>query len=245
MVKKRGRGWNVGVDVMDRFLRKHDVDVGKAFGVLYLAGAVEQAYVWVTELIFAGAFSFDFVGVIIALYLGVGMYRHSDSARGWSLFLMWAAMVVFTILVAVSLSAGEGNVLSIGGREIVDPPFWKLVAAWVLVVPLFWASVAALTCRKAREEFGCDAQCVDDLEVLVAGVTEPEAAFIVGALKERGVEAAAEEGSVPALGMLLPGGIRVVVREGDLDRAKEALADYREGVSDIDWTNVDVGGRDR
>jgi len=84
-------------------------------------------------------------------------------------------------------------------------------------------------------------QSSDDLEVLVSVATEPEAALIVGALKEQGIEAAAEGGLTSALRAEAPGEVHVVVRQGDLDRARGALAGFREGMSDIDWEDVDVG----
>jgi hypothetical protein len=81
----------------------------------------------------------------------------------------------------------------------------------------------------------------DDLEVLMCVATEPEAALIIAALKGQGIDAAAEGALTSAFRAEAPGGVRILVRQGDLDRAKEALADYRRGISDIDWPNIDVG----
>ena len=84
----------------------------------------------------------------------------------------------------------------------------------------------------------------NDLEVLTCVATEPEAALIIAALKGQAIDAAAEGALTSAFRAEVPGEVRIMVRQADLDRAKEVLADYRRGISDIDWPNIDVGQPD-
>jgi hypothetical protein len=78
-------------------------------------------------------------------------------------------------------------------------------------------------------------------EVLVSLATEAEGASIVTALAERDVEASATGGFAFPGNLGIEGGVQVIVRYADLDRAKQALAEIREEQRDIDWSKVDVG----
>ena len=81
----------------------------------------------------------------------------------------------------------------------------------------------------------------EHLEVLAQVSTEAEAALIVSALKSAGIDAVAQGGLTSAFRAEVPGEVRVVVRRADLEQAKRVLAEYRKSVSDIDWSEVDVG----
>ena len=54
----------VGIDKMDAFLRKHDVDVGKTFAVLMFLTMVEQLYKRFFALLFQHTFSLN-IGILI------------------------------------------------------------------------------------------------------------------------------------------------------------------------------------
>lgn len=82
------------------------------------------------------------------------------------------------------------------------------------------------------------------LETLIALATEAEAASIVTALAARGIEATALEGAAFAGTIGLDGAVQVVVKHADLDRAKQALEELQKEISDLDWSEVDVGETD-
>ncbi len=81
----------------------------------------------------------------------------------------------------------------------------------------------------------------DHLEPLTSTPNEPQAAMIVSALKDRGIDAVAEGGLTAGFRAETVGEVRVMVWRQDLNRARQALDDFREAMSDIDWDNVDVG----
>lgn len=137
---------------MDRFLQKHDVDVGRTFGVLFLATMVAQTYGVIFGLLFADCLFLNF-GIIILFFLGVGMYRHSNAARLCALVLSWVGLVLSVTFVAAKPFIKAETIVTIAGREISNPPFWRLLVAVVLILPIFWVSIAALTSRRALEEF--------------------------------------------------------------------------------------------
>ena len=81
----------------------------------------------------------------------------------------------------------------------------------------------------------------DHLEPLTSTPGEAQAAMIVAALKDQGIEAVAEGGLTAGFRAEAVGEVKVMVWHNDLDRARQALADYRVAASDIDWDEVDVG----
>ena len=76
----------------------------------------------------------------------------------------------------------------------------------------------------------------DNVEVLTS-----VAAMIVEALESDGVEARAVGGLTAGLRAEAPGEVRIMVRHGDVERGRALLAEYRQGLADIDWSQVDVG----
>jgi len=82
----------------------------------------------------------------------------------------------------------------------------------------------------------------DDPEVLMVVGTESEAALIVGALNGEEIKAATEGELTSAMRAEVPGGVRILVLHRDMHRAREVLDEYREGPSQIDWSQADVGG---
>lgn len=84
----------------------------------------------------------------------------------------------------------------------------------------------------------------DRLEPLTSTPNESQAAMIVAALKDQGIEAVAEGGLTAGFRAETFGEVKVMVWHKDLTRARQALADYRDAVQDIDWDGVDVGERE-
>jgi hypothetical protein len=61
--------------------------------------------------------------------------------------------------------------------------------------------------------------------VLTTRPSEPEAALLVAALDQRGIDAQATGGLTSALRAEAPGVVRIIVRQSDLDRAQSVLAE--------------------
>ncbi len=81
----------------------------------------------------------------------------------------------------------------------------------------------------------------NDLVVLTTTLTEVEGAVIVAALSGEGVEAVIDGGAIAGFKAEAPGGVRVIVRQVDAERAREILRSIRENEDRIDWSKVDVG----
>ena len=84
----------------------------------------------------------------------------------------------------------------------------------------------------------------DRLEALTSTPNESQAAMIVSALKDGGIEAVAEGGLTAGFRAETFGEVKVMVRERDLGAARAALAEFKEVMSEIDWDQVDVGDRE-
>lgn len=78
-------------------------------------------------------------------------------------------------------------------------------------------------------------------EVLVSVPSDVEAAAIVAALAERGVQASTTGGYTAGFRAEMPGQVSVVVRYADLDQAQLTLAEIKRDQAEIDWSQVDVG----
>lgn len=79
------------------------------------------------------------------------------------------------------------------------------------------------------------------LEVLRSFQNESEAAPVVAALDAHGIEAKTTGDFTAGFRAEAPGVVSVIVRQEDLDRAKEVLAEIEKEQTDIDWSQVDVG----
>lgn len=71
--------------------------------------------------------------------------------------------------------------------------------------------------------------------------SETEAAMIVAALAEEGIEAFKAGGPVSDFKVGVPGHVQVLVRPEDLGRAREAFAHLKDEQGEIDWSQIDVG----
>ena len=79
-------------------------------------------------------------------------------------------------------------------------------------------------------------------ETLLTVPNEIEAAIIIGALAEYGIESVAV-GAYTSAFRAESGytGVGVTVRHADIESAKLALEEIKEGQTEIDWSTVDVG----
>jgi hypothetical protein len=84
----------------------------------------------------------------------------------------------------------------------------------------------------------------DSPKVLVSVRNEIEAVGIVTALAARGISASTTGGFTAGFRAEAPGYIQVIVKEADLDQARQALAEIRKEREEIDWSQIDVGEPD-
>ena len=71
--------------------------------------------------------------------------------------------------------------------------------------------------------------------------SEVEAATILAALSESGIQGTTTGSFTTGFQTQAPGDVTVVVRQSDLPRAREVLAEIENMKKDIDWSAVDVG----
>jgi hypothetical protein len=71
--------------------------------------------------------------------------------------------------------------------------------------------------------------------------SEVEAAAILAALSESGIQGTTTGSFTTGLQTKVRGDVTVVVRKSDLPRAQEVLAEIENMKKDIDWSAVDVG----
>ncbi|MCY2982307.1 MAG: hypothetical protein NTY15_01570 [Planctomycetota bacterium] len=71
--------------------------------------------------------------------------------------------------------------------------------------------------------------------------SEVEAAALLAALSESGIQGTTTGSFTTGFHAEAPGDITVVVRQCDLSRAQEVLAELENMKKDIDWSEVDVG----
>lgn len=77
-------------------------------------------------------------------------------------------------------------------------------------------------------------------EVLVAVPNDIQAAAIVNALADRGIQATVSGSYTSGFRAEAPGWVSVVVRRMDLDLARQTLAELKSGTGVIDWPESDV-----
>jgi hypothetical protein len=82
-------------------------------------------------------------------------------------------------------------------------------------------------------------------EVLVAVPNDIQAAAIVNALADRGIQATVTGSYTSGFRAEAPGWVSVVVRRMDLDLARQTLAELKPGASDADWSEIDVDEANR
>ena len=70
---------------------------------------------------------------------------------------------------------------------------------------------------------------------------EIEAAAVLAALAENGIQGTTTGSFTTGFRTEAPGSVSVVVRHCDLSRALEVLAEIETSVNEIDWSTVDVG----
>lgn len=78
-------------------------------------------------------------------------------------------------------------------------------------------------------------------EVLVSVPSEIEAAAIVTALAEEGIEATATGGFTAGFRAEAPGLVNVLVRGEDYATALKVLENFRQHGAGVDWSQIDVG----
>lgn len=79
---------------------------------------------------------------------------------------------------------------------------------------------------------------------LVSVQNEIEAGGLVTALANYGIEARTTGGFTSGFKAEAPGMVQVIVRQADLERARQALAEIQAEQEPVDWSQVDVGEPD-
>jgi hypothetical protein len=77
--------------------------------------------------------------------------------------------------------------------------------------------------------------------VLLSVDNETEAASIVTALRQYGIEASTAGEFAAGFWAKVPGNVQILVRSADLEKAQQALAEIQKEEGDVDWSKVDVG----
>ena len=82
----------------------------------------------------------------------------------------------------------------------------------------------------------------DETIILTQMQTEIEAAMLVDALKEQGIQAVASGGISSGFRTEAPGYVNVLVNQRDLEKARIATEEFNNEHFNIDWDNVDIDG---
>lgn len=82
----------------------------------------------------------------------------------------------------------------------------------------------------------------DKVVTLAFLFTEVEAKLLSNALNEEGIHSEVAGLLTASFRAEAPGRVKVLVREQDLERAKELLDDYTKSKEEIDWSQVDISG---
>ena len=77
--------------------------------------------------------------------------------------------------------------------------------------------------------------------VLLSVGSEAEAAGIVTALADYGIETSVTGGATAGFKAEAPGSVQILVRRADVEQAQRALDEIRRDEADIDWSKIDVG----
>ena len=72
--------------------------------------------------------------------------------------------------------------------------------------------------------------------------SEVEAKLLSDALNQEGIHSEVAGFLTGSFRAEAPGRVKVLVREQDLQRAKELLDDYTKSKEEIDWSKVDISG---
>ena len=82
----------------------------------------------------------------------------------------------------------------------------------------------------------------DAKTVVVAHVAnEWNATLLADVLRDQGVDAEVSGALTSEFRAEAPGLVRVIVPDTQVERAREVLAEHRAAVSEIDWSQVDLG----
>lgn len=84
----------------------------------------------------------------------------------------------------------------------------------------------------------------DKVVTLAFLFTEVEAKLLSNALNEEGIHSEVAGLLTASFRAEAPGRVKVLVREQDLEKAKELLDDYTKSKDAIDWSKVDISGDD-
>ncbi|QQE12313.1 DUF2007 domain-containing protein [Planctomycetota bacterium] len=82
----------------------------------------------------------------------------------------------------------------------------------------------------------------EETVILIQLQTEIEAAMLVDALNEQGIQAVASGGISSGFRTEAPGYVNVLVHQKDIEQARIAAEEFNNEHFNIDWDNVDIDG---
>jgi hypothetical protein len=77
--------------------------------------------------------------------------------------------------------------------------------------------------------------------ILMSASSEMEAAPIVSALREEGIEVTTTGDLTSGFRAYAPGEVQLIVRQRDLEQARAAVERFEQNDASVDWSQVDVG----
>ena len=138
--------------MIDTFLRRHDVDVGKSLGLLVLAKTLDAFWLMLGQLL-AGSVNIVLT-IPIGLLVGVALWRHVPWSRTLLLVCGWAGVSLFSLILFVIPFVGTSHLnLEVGTFVIKNPKLWQVYAFAVIAAPFVWFLLGVLHSEKAQSEF--------------------------------------------------------------------------------------------
>lgn len=139
--------------MIEEFLRRHDVDVGRFLAAISFSSALTRLFGMVGALL-AGRIFLD-LGLIIALIVGAGLWQHKAWARGLVIIMTWLALVFFAALVVAVLIGTRLNVtLTFGSTTFAHPTPLQAIVFGCITLPLAALLLTTLYTDKVKREFG-------------------------------------------------------------------------------------------
>ena len=137
---------------IDSFLERHEIDVGKSFGLLSLVSALTSVYGMLGQWII-GRIHIDLT-VVIGAILGIALWRHRPWSRIVLIVFAWLVVAAFTLLLVIAPFTGTSNLrLTFGSTVIPKPALWQVYLFALAASPVCWFVLATLHSAKAKAEF--------------------------------------------------------------------------------------------
>ena len=146
--------------MIENFLDKHNVNIGKASGIILFIYMLEEIVTMIQSFIVETGFEINF-GIIILYFLAKGMYYHNNLARKWIVWITGIGWIIVSYLCATmsDLPSIKSDTLvtekyiEINNIRINDPSSFQIIVIWTMISMLCYLIIHILTCKKALTEF--------------------------------------------------------------------------------------------